>query len=177
MKFEKRDLHERIKNLFGDREIESVISDFVMSRYGSENLKQYNEMKKRALILDPDKNLERNIAPRRIEERIFKKAFFSYYNALAEVLQRREEKRDNPDSPKVKMLYYEARKNFWYKEEVFFDYVQKRTGRLKPEQVFTVLMMLYPFMNSISHKNLQVYAALLEKRERTFLFVLSKIGN
>ena len=167
MKLTKSDLHERIKNLFGDRDIESVISDFVMNRYGSENLKQYNEMKKRALILDPDKNLERNIAPRRIEERIFKKAFFSYYNALAEVLQRREEKRDNPDSPKVKMLYYEARKNFWYKEEVFFDYVQ----------VFTVLMMLYPFMNSISHKNLQVYSDLLVKRERTFLFVLSKIGN
>ncbi len=174
MKITKSELHQKIKNLFGDKNIDEEIASFVVENYGEKNLAQFQEMSRRALILDPDKNLERNIAPRRIEERVFKKAFFSYYNALAEVLHYREEKRKTPDSVQVKTLYYEARKNFWYKEEVFFDYVAKRIMKLKPLQVFTVIMMLYPFLNSISHKNLQVYGELLEKREKTLAFVLKK---
>lgn len=175
MTVNKQELHRKIKDLFGNKDINETIRAFVLDTYGSENLCQFEQMENRALILDPDKNLARNIAPRRVEERIFKKAFFSYYNALAEVLHYREEKRENPDGVNVRVLYYEARKNFWYKEEVFFAYIERKIERLKPLQVFTVLVMLYPFLNSISYKNLQVYNRLLERREKTFLFVLSKL--
>lgn len=176
----KSDLRDEIKSFCGSKDINEQIRVFVKKYYGEDNLQQFDDMFKRAIIPDPDKNLSRIVPAQREEERCFKKAFFSYYNSLAEILRNREEKiKEKSQRGEIcsgtMNIYYAARKNFWYKEAVFFDYLEKRIALLKPFQVAATLLMLYPFINSISYEHLEIYRRLLKERKKQLAFELTKL--